>query len=69
MDQIYKFSADEDVYNRDAYNYLLQHQQLKRQLQSLKEESLGLRKMREMFEHYEKEYAESTITTNNTIVF
>ena len=57
INQICNFLKDEDVYNRDVYIYLIQRQHLRSRLQSLKDESLGLRKMQKMFELYEKIYA------------
>ena len=57
INQICNFLKDEDVYNRDVYIYLIQRQHLRSRLQSLKDESLGLRKMQKMFKLFDKIYA------------
>ena len=52
--KIYNFCKADDVYNRDAYTYLINQQILRTQLQLLKDERLGLQKMITMFTQAEE---------------
>ena len=61
---IYDFERDDDVYNRDAYHYLINMMKMRRELNRLKKEELAHKKMVELFEKQETEYYVNQCTKN-----
>ena len=53
---IYDFERDADVYNRDAYHYLINMMKMRKELNRLRKEELAHKKMVELFEKHETEY-------------
>ena len=56
LNLIYDFERDDDVYNRDAYHYLINMMKMRQELNRLKKEELPHKKMVELFEKHETEY-------------
>ena len=56
LNLIFDFEKDDDVYNRDAYHYLINMMKMRRELNRLKKEELAHKKMVELFEKHETEY-------------
>ena len=50
LNLIFDFEKDDDVYNRDAYHYLINMMKMRRELNRLKKEELAHKKMVELFE-------------------
>ena len=56
---IFDFDKEDDVYNRDVYNYMLNMRKLRKELDQLKQENLAHKKMKELFEKHYTEYAKN----------
>ena len=56
LNLIYDFERDDDVYNRDAYHYLINMMKMRKELNRLKKKELAHKKMVELFEKHETEY-------------
>ena len=77
LNLIFDFEKDDDVYNRDAYHYLINMMKMRRELNRLKKEELAHKKMVELFEKHQNEahtertlrldvYKVNTITGNQS---
>lgn len=56
LNLIFDFEKDNDVYNRDAYHYLINMMKMRKELNRLRKEELAHKKMVELFEKHENDY-------------
>ena len=59
LNLIFDFEKDNDVYNRDAYHYLINMMKMRKELNRLRKEELAHKKMVELFEKHENDYYEN----------